>query len=126
MLTSRRDYILRIIDEVGRILTRVVFKRRNNADQEALETVVSGFQRLFNFDDDRVFQFTPDQHYEMLTRDETPEDAREKILLYAALSAEAGAIYTKLGNRALARATSLNALRFTLRALDQYPREGLP
>jgi hypothetical protein len=126
MITSRRDYILRIIDEVGRILARVVFKRRNHADQEALEAVVHGFERLFNRPAHEVFQFNPDQHFEMLTRDEAAEDARDKVLLYAALSAEAGAIYAKLGNRPLARATQLTALRFSLRALTRYPRENLP
>jgi hypothetical protein len=128
MITSRRDYILRIIDEVGRLLGRVIFKRKQGADQEALETVVAGFQRLFNLDGDQIFLLTPEQHYEMLATDPdaTPEDTRNKILLYAALSAEAGSIYARLGNDALARATRLNALRFTLRVRTEFPQEGLP
>lgn len=126
MLTSRRDYILRIIDEVSRILARVVFKHRAGADQEALESVVAGFQRLFSLDADQIFRLTPDQHFALLAQEESPEFARDKILLYAALSAEAGAIYAKLGNRAMARATRINALRFTLRARATYSLEGLP
>jgi hypothetical protein len=128
MLTSRRDYILRVIDEVGRLLARVTFKRKAGADQEALETVVVGFQRLFNLDSDQIFLLTPEQHYEMIVTDPdaTPDDIREKLLLYAALSAEAGAIYAKSGNRALARITRLNALRFALRARIQFPTEGAP
>ena len=127
MITSRRDYLLRIIDEVGRILARVAFKRRTGSDQEALESVVIGLERLFTLDGDQIFLLTPEQHYAMLTDDvETPEFARDKVLLYAALSAEAGAIYAKQGNRALARATRLNALRFTLRARRDFPGEGLP
>ena len=59
MLTSRRDYILRVIDEVGRLLARITFKRKAGADQEALETVVVGFQRLFNLDADQIFLLTP-------------------------------------------------------------------
>src|SRR6266498_4244990 len=116
MLTSRRDYLLRIIDEVGRILGQIVFKRRAGADVEALETVVVGYQRLFNLDGDQVFLLTPRQHYEMLTDEESPFDARDKVLLYATLSAEAGKIYAKLGNRPMSRACFVNALRFTLRA----------
>lgn len=126
MITSRRDYILRIIDEVGRILSRAIFKRRAGSDFEALETVVLGFQRLFNLDGDQVFLLTPQQHYEFLTDEESPFDARDKVLLYSALSAEAGAIYARMGNRALARATRLNALRFALKARINYPLEGLP
>ena len=128
MLTSRRDYILRVIDEVGRLLARITFKRKAGADQEALETVVVGFQRLFNLDSDQIFLLTPEKHYEMIITDPdaTPEDIRDKLLLYAALSAEAGAIYAKSGNRALARITRLNALRFSLRARSQYPMADAP
>ena len=128
MLTSRRDYILRIIDEVGRLLARITFKRKTGADQEALETVVVGFQRLFNLDSDQIFLLTPEKHYEMIVTDPdaTPEDIRDKLLLYAALSAEAGSIYAKSGNRALARVTRLNALRFSLRARTQFPMDGSP
>jgi len=123
MLTSRRDYILRVIDEVGRLLARITFKRKAGADQEALETVIVGFQRLFNLDSDQIFLLTPEKHYEMIVTDPdaTPEDMRDKLLLYAALSAEAGAIYAKTGNRALARVTRLNALRFSLRARLELP-----
>ena len=128
MLTSRRDYLLRIIDEVGRLLARITFKRKAGADQEALETVVVGFQRLFNLDSDQIFLLTPEKHYEMIVTDPdaSPEDKRDKLLLYAALSAEAGAIYAKLGNPALARATRLNALRFSLRARQEFSMEGAP
>jgi len=127
MITSRRDYLLRIIDEVSRILGVIIFKHRAGADQEALETVVTGFQRLFGLDADQIFLLTPEQHYTMLTDDEeVPEFARDKVLLYAALSAQAGEIYAKMGNRAMARATRLNALRFTLKARAQFSAENFP
>ena len=126
MLTSRRDYLLRIIDEVGRILARIAFKRREGADQQALETVVLGFERLFSLDADQIFQLTPDQQFAMLADDESAEFARDKVLLYAALSAEAGRAYAKLGNSAMARATFINALRFTLKARALFPVTNLP
>src|SRR6476469_1843991 len=100
MITSRRDYILRIIDEVGRLLARVVFKRRNRQPEEALQVLVQACERLFALEADKLFQFTPDQHFTMLTQDEPPEIARNKVLLYAALNAEAGQIYGELGNTA--------------------------
>ena len=126
MLTSRRDYLLRIIDEVSRILGMIVFKRRAGSDQEALETVVTGFQRLFGLEADQIFLLTPDQHYAMLIDDETSEFARDKVLLYAALSMEAGELYAKMGNHFMARATRLNALRFSLKARTDFPTDALP
>ncbi|HVU36240.1 MAG TPA: hypothetical protein VHE61_22575 [Opitutaceae bacterium] len=116
MITSNRDYILRIIDEVTRMVARVVFKRRGGADEEALEILVQGYERLFALDRSQLFQFTPDQQFVMLTLDEPPDLARDKVLLYAALSAEAGRVYAKMGNARMAQATFLNALRFTLKA----------
>ncbi len=126
MLTSRRDYILRIIDEVGRLLARVIFKHRAGADQEALETVVQACERLFDLEADKLFQLTPDQHFAMLVENEPPEVARNKVLIYAALNTEAGKIYQKMDKRDLARATFLTALRFTLRAQSEFPAHELP
>lgn len=116
MITSRRDYILRIIDEVSRLIERLVFKRHSGADQEALELTVQGFERLFNLPREQLFQFTPDQQFVMLTLDEPPEIARDKVLLYAALSDQAGRTYTKMGNQRMALATYANALRFAVKA----------
>lgn len=127
MITSRRDYLLRLLEEIGRLLARVSAKRRNgDSDDAALETVVFGLQRLFTLDADQIFLLQPEQHFTLLADEEEPEFARDKILLYAALSAEAGHIYTRQGNRALARATFTNALRFTLKARANYSLEGLP
>jgi hypothetical protein len=127
MITSRRDYLVRLLEEVGRLLARVTFKRqRGDSDDSGLETVVFGLQRLFGLDADQIFLLTPDQHYELLASDESPEFARDKLLLYAALNTEAGHIYTRQGNRAMARATFTNALRFTLKARKQFSTESLP
>jgi hypothetical protein len=127
MITSRRDYLVRIIEEVGRLVALAVSKRKAGSDQDALETVVHGFTRLFQLDADQIFLLTPNQHYRMLTEDaETPEFARDKVLLYAALSAEAGTLYARMGNATMARATRLNALRFALRARADFSSEGLP
>jgi hypothetical protein len=126
MLTSRRDYILRIIDEVSRLLARVIFKRRAGESEAALQTVVQACERLFALEADQLFQFTPDQHFVMLTEGESPEMGRDKVLLYAALNAEAGQIYTRLGNPTMARASFLNALRLSLRARTEFSPEGLP
>lgn len=119
--------MMRLLEEIGRLLARVSAKRRKgDSDDAALETVVFGLQRLFNLDADQIFLLQPEQHFALLADEEDPGFARDKILLYAALSAEAGHIYKRLGNPALARATFINALRFTLKARAKYSSEGLP
>jgi GAF domain-containing protein len=126
MLTSRRDYILRLIDEVGRMLNRALHQRRASGPEAALETIVHSCERLFGLEADKLFQFTPDQHIAMLIEGEPPEIARDKLLLYAALNAEAGRIYLQIGKRSLARGSTLNALRLCLRARLDYPATPLP
>ena len=126
MLTSRRDYILRIIDEVSRLLARVIFKRRSGEQEEALQAIVQACERLFALEADSLFQFTPDQHFVMLTEGEEPEIGRDKVLLYAALNLEAGHAYSKIRNSAMARASYLNALHFTLRARTEFAPGNLP
>jgi len=127
MITSRRDYMMRIIEEVGRILARISFKRRKgDSDDAALETVVFGLQRLFDLDADQIFLLTPAQHFDMLIADEPPEFARDKVLLYAALCTEAGHAYARMDSREKARATFTTALRFTLKARAKFSSAGWP
>jgi hypothetical protein len=126
MITSRRDYLLRMIDEVGRLLARVIFQRKNRREQEALQSVVQGCERLFSLEASQLFQFTPDQHFLMLAQGENATDARDKVLLYAALNAEAGRVYQALNNPTMARSSFVNSLRFALRARKEFPTEDLP
>ena len=126
MLTSRRDYILSMIEQAARLLAQVVFKREAGQNQEALQAVVMGCERLFGLEGSQLFQFTPEQHWAMLTEGLRPDDARDRVLLYAALNAEAGRIYASLGNRPAARGSTLNALRLALKAQAEFPEENLP
>ncbi|QYM80711.1 hypothetical protein K0B96_08965 [Horticoccus luteus] len=120
MLTSRRDYVLRLIDEAGEFFRRALAKRQAHSPQEALEAVVAGCERLFDLPSEQLFQFTPDQQVLLLVRDEPTDVARDKILLYAALCAEAAGVYTQLDQPTLARGSLVNALRLTLRAQRDY------
>jgi len=126
MLTSRRDYLLRIIDEVGVLLRRVLQQRASGRPGEGLQSVVAACERLFQLEAAQLFQFTPDQHIVMLAEGEAPDIARDKILLYAALNEEAGRCYRALGNTALSQQSFLNALRLTLKAGQTCPGLGQP
>jgi hypothetical protein len=126
MLSSRRDYLLRLIDEVGQFLARAVFQRKGGGEQEALQTVVQSCERLFGLEAGQLFQFTPDQHFLMLTEGEEPDNARAKVLIYAALNVEAGRNYAALKKAELARVSFLNALRLTLRAELSFPTDSPP
>jgi hypothetical protein len=126
MLTSKRDYFQRIVDEVAEFLARVVFQRSKNRPEEAMQSVVQAGERLFGLEANQLFQFTPEQQFVMLTEHEEPEIAGQKALLFAALNAEAGKIYTTLGDRRMAHSCFISALRFTLKAQAEFPSENPP
>jgi hypothetical protein len=126
MLTSRRDYLLRIIDEVGLLLRRVLQQRSAGRPDEALQSVVAACERLFQLEAAQLFQFTPDQQFTMLTDGEPSDIARDKVLLYAALNEEAGRCYRALRNTALSHQSFLNALRLALKAQQIGPGLGQP
>jgi hypothetical protein len=121
-----RDYFLRLVEQVGLLLSRIVRQREQNTPQEALQSVMAACERLFGMEAAQLFQFTPDQHVLMLAEGETDDIARDKILMYAALTAEAGRCYQTLAQPDLARGSFLTALRLTLKARTRFSSEGLP
>jgi hypothetical protein len=64
--------------------------------------------------------------FAQLTREEQPENARDKCLIFAALNNQAGLAYEEKDLPALAQPAFHLALVFTLRALTGFPRQGLP
>lgn len=126
MITSRRDYLLRLIEEVSRALARVTTLRTSKRELDALQSVVAACERLFGMEADKLFQLSPSHHFAMLTENELSESARERVLLYAALNEEAGLAYAALQNPSMARASFTNALRFTLLARIAFGDENPP
>src|SRR5687768_17415972 len=121
-----RDYILRLVEQVGQLLARVINQRKSHAPQEALQSVMAACERLFGLPAVEIFHHTPDQHVRMLAEGETPENARDKILMYAALTMEAGRCYIEAGNPPFAQQSFYNALRLTLRARRDFPADSRP
>lgn len=126
MFRSRQDYLLRLIEELTQFLARAVFQRKAGRERQALAAIVESCERLFGLEAAELFQFTPDQHFVMLTDGEAPDNARAKVLIYAALTAEAGRNYAALGKTELARASFLSALRLTLRSREAFPTDAPP
>lgn len=104
----------------------MIQQRRGHTPQEALQSLMAACERLFGMEAVQLFQFTPDQHYAMLTENEDAQGAREKVLMYAALNAEAGRCYLVLSQPKLAQQSFLNALRLTLKVQAQFPADASP
>ncbi|MEO7600385.1 MAG: hypothetical protein ABIV50_15740 [Opitutus sp.] len=122
----QRDYLLRIIDQVALLLVRAIRQREASAPQEGLQSIMAACERLFGMEAVQLFQFTPDQHVEMLAQGEEPESAHDKIMIYARLNQEAGACYARLGQANLAQQSLVNALRLSLKAKEHCPGCAAP
>lgn len=122
----QRDYILRLIEQVAQLLSRVVKQREDHSPQEALQSIMAAFERLFGMEAVQVFQFSPDQHVAMLADGEEPEVAHDKILMYAALNEQAGLCYLGMGQSKLAQPSFINALRLLLKAQQEFPGFDAP
>ena len=122
----RRDYLLRIIDQVALLLVRAIRQRESSVPQEGLQSIMAACERLFGMDAVQLFQFTPDQHVLMLAKGEEPEAAHDKIMIYARLNQAAGVCYERLGQANLALQSFTNALRLSLAAKAQSPKAPAP
>jgi hypothetical protein len=102
MASQQRDYILRLIDQLRQFLAQIVHLRQSGHHDEALAAVIRAQERLLNLPAARFLSAGPEEQFTLLTRGETPENAREKCLAQADLLAEAARIYTQKEQPALA------------------------
>jgi hypothetical protein len=102
MASQQRDYILRLIDQLRQFLAQIVQLRESGRHDEALTAIVRAQERLFNLPSARFLSTGPEEHFTLLTRGETPENAREKCLAQADLLAEVARVYAAKEQPALA------------------------
>lgn len=102
MASQQRDYILRLIEQLRQFLAQIVHLRENGRYDEALTAIVHAQERLLGLPAERFLGVSSDEHFTLLTRGETPENAREKCLAQADLLAEIARVYAARDQAALA------------------------
>jgi hypothetical protein len=102
MASQQRDYILRLIDQLRQFLAQIVHLRESGHHDEALAAILRAQERLLNLPASRFLGAGPEEQFTLLTRGETPENAREKCLAQADLLAEVARIYAQKEQPALA------------------------
>ncbi|MCR6657239.1 MAG: hypothetical protein NVV63_15835 [Opitutus sp.] len=122
-----RDYVLRLVEQVGEFLARILRQKEEKRPQEALQSVMAACERLFGLEAVRVFQFTPEQQIALLKEGTTPDEGREKVMMYAALLAESAGAFEQLGQSEQARQARVQSLRMITQVWDsEFPREAWP
>jgi hypothetical protein len=102
MASQQRDYILRLIEQLRQFLSQIVNLREHAHYDEALTAIVRAQERLFGLPSERFLSARPEESFNLLTRGETPANAREKCLASADLLAEVARVYASKEQPALA------------------------
>jgi hypothetical protein len=122
----RRDYLLSLIEQAIQVILKITFQRESGRQDEAVNTVVDSIEKLFGITVQDLAILSADQLYDQLTREESPENARNKCIIFAALNYQAGLAYEAKGLKLLSQEALHVALIFTLRAQVNFPRTDLP
>ena len=130
-MPARDDYILRMVDLLRQAIVQSIKLREKGHPDQAMFALMVAQEKLFAR---RLAEFAPlplEEQLRLLTIDEPPEAARQKVLIYAKLLGEAAFNYEARDRRDLAENTfqlALNvALHGVLSARDEAgnPTEGL-
>ncbi|MDD2762366.1 MAG: hypothetical protein PHE83_00165 [Opitutaceae bacterium] len=125
-MPQRQDYILRLLEELGRFLAEVLKFRRAGSHDAALLTILHAQERLFARPAAEFMTRPVGEQMHLLALGESGADAREKCLAYATLLAEAGHTYQAREQPALAEGAYQVALQVVRLALQDHPAGDSP
>jgi hypothetical protein len=121
-----RDYLLRLIEQAAQVLAGIVREREEGRPEAAVQGVIHAMEQLFGLSVEDLAALDLEGILGQLTREESPENARDKCLAFAALNEQAGLAFLERDLPALSQPAFHLALVFTLQALTAYPRAGTP
>ncbi len=114
MCAFQRDYILRLIEQLREFLAEITRLRETGNPDQALTAIIRAQERLFIRPAGEFLALPPDEQFRLLTRAESPADARAKCLAQADLLVETARVYLAKDQPAIAS----GAWQFALRLLE--------
>jgi hypothetical protein len=115
----RRDYILRMIEELIRALARIQSYKRSENWKEAAGAVDEEMQRLIGGDADAIAKLSETELLARLVQGEATQAVRDKTLVLTTLMKEAGDVATATGRTEAGRECYLKALHLLLDVLGR-------
>lgn len=110
----RRDYILRMIEELVQALARIGSLAKDKRYEEAAALLDGEFQKLIGSGAEKVARLSETELMAALVSGEPTQVVREKCLVLVALLKEAGAIHAGQNRADKSRACSVKALNLLL------------
>ena len=120
-MPQRQDYLLRMIEELGRFVAQAAKFRQAGHHDAALLEILRAQERLFARPAQEFTGRTLEDQMRLLTVGEPDASAIEKCAAYAGLIVEAGVIYQAAGQPALALGAGRFALQIVTLARQQHP-----
>lgn len=105
MASQRQDYLLRLIEELGRFVREALRSGEPQRAEAALPALVQAQERLFARPAAQFADLPPETQVDLLAGGESAATAREKCLTYAAILDYAAELYDPAGRPALALAS---------------------
>lgn len=121
MAPQRQDYLLRLIEELGRFVHEVLHGAEPRRAEAALPALVQAQEKLFARPVAEFVRLTPEAQVDLLADGESPATAREKCLTYAAILDYAAELYEAAGRPALALASREWASTIRAIAAKRWP-----
>lgn len=122
----RRDYLLRMIEELRRVLAAIIEQKKAGLWVEAGGTIDEQMVRLVGCDAATALRLGETELKARLVRGESTQVVPEKQLILAALFKETGEIAADTGDAELAHSYRLKALELLLDTPDSYDPDGSP
>ena len=124
MSPQRQDYLLRLIEELGRFVREVLRSGEKPRAEAALPALVQAQERLFALPAE-VFLGRPlEVQVDLLAKGESSETTADKCITYAGILHHAAELYTALGRPALALSSRQVATQVVQIACARWPEQA--
>jgi len=121
MPSQKEDYLLRLIEELGRLIATIVRLRDQGSHDAALHALLQAQERLFARPAQEFMSLPIEGQLRLLVLGESAANAREKCLVYSTLLTEAGHTYAARKQAGMASGAYLLALHVLLLTVLRNP-----
>ncbi len=119
----RRDYLMRLIEQTTEVLHKVMFARKNQRLQEALELLNQAMRQLLGLNSRLIHALSTKDLLALLSKDGHVDQG--KVLALGDMLNARGAAQKESGHAAAAIKDGLKALDLLLTAREMDPRDEL-
>ena len=124
MSPQRQDYLIRLIEELGRFVREVLRAGEKNRTEAALPVLVETQEKLFARPAVEFLGRSLEEQIDLLAAGESAGSAADKCVTYAGILHHAAQLYTALGRPALVLGSRQLAAAVLQSATARWPEQA--